>query len=241
MKKIILTLSIFLIVLFSFGQQKDTDTLYIQFKNLLTQNLKEGTTRYLTYIERPNNKLLQLSIWERKIKIDSLKQEISIEQFWKNVDTLGNRYIYSICKKSNFKPIYHYSKSGNDVIEAYDFEKELVHGSDSIPLNTKKDFTLKLPESCLNFELDMEVFQTLPLEMGKTYMINFYHPGGQTNPQYYAYKVVDEDTTLNCWLLQVVYDQYGKATFWINKDSHEVIKMKETYNTITRYKIKFSL
>ena len=224
------------------------DKINILENDLVMNQLKETQNKYLVYIEGPDGSIMDMAVWERNVSFGYFNNEevINIEQKWKNQDKAKTRSIFSISKRKNFQPLYHYAASGKGAVEAYDFKETKIIGSDSIATNTKKDFILDLTEPTLNWELDMEIFQTLPFALHKAFDINFYHPGSKTPPSIYTYTVVDEkETTLangmttDCWLLKIDYDEKNNAVFWIDKNTKEVIKMKEVFGQITRYKVKF--
>jgi hypothetical protein len=223
------------------------EVIKIGANELQTKYLKEGKNQYLVYVEKPDKSILEISIWERTISFSKHKDEdvIIIEQHWKNQDALRQRYIYSINNYKNFQPIYHYSKNGRGTIEAFNFEQDKIIASDSIANNSKKDFHKLLIEPTLNWELDLETFQMLPFEKGTNFKINFYHPGGKSDPKFYDYNVIGEEDvkvfdgeTIDCWLLKIVYSENSCATFWIGKKNREIIKMLEESNGMKVYKIK---
>ncbi|WP_299272588.1 hypothetical protein [uncultured Psychroserpens sp.] len=219
----------------------------INKNNLNTSYLTEGKKQYLVYRESKDGDVLDISIWERTIKFSKLnnKDAIVIEQHWKKPKAEKFRTVYSICQKENFYPIYHYAKVGTTKKDAFDFTSNHIKGSDSIIQNSKKDFYLKLKEPTLNWELDLETFQCLPLKKNTTFRINFYHPGSPNGPNYYNYEVIGEDTItigsadkVDCWLLKIKYERDNHAIFWIDKNNREVLKMVEVWDGIKRYKIK---
>ncbi len=224
------------------------DTININTHDLQMKHLKEGKNKYLVYIERPDGVVMDMSIWEREIVFSKFKNEqsINIIQNWKNQDTAKTRYIYSINKRENFEPLYHYAKSGTGKIDAFNFASNKIVAADSVTNNSKADFKVDLQTATLNWELDLEVFQTLPFAEGKTFRINFYHPGSKSLPKYYEYKVEGQETlttvnnkSIDCWLLKIEYAPKSSATFWINKTTRDVVKMTEVFNQIKRYKVKF--
>ncbi|HPF09839.1 MAG TPA: hypothetical protein PKW08_10695 [Flavobacteriaceae bacterium] len=223
------------------------DTLKIRENDLETKRIKEGTKQYLVYIEKPDKSILDLSIWERTISFSKFddKEVIIIEQNWKNQDTTRQRYVLSINGREYFQPIYHYSKNGRGIIEAFNFYRDKIVGADTVMRNSKKDFFLQLEEPTLNWELDVETFQLLPLENVRNFQLNFYHPGSKSAPAYYNYRVVGEEELkgtdgkrIPCWLLKIVYEEGSYATYWIAKNTREMVKMVEHSNGITRYKLK---
>lgn len=226
------------------------DTIQLSKHDLITSNLKPGTHQYLVYYGNvKKKKMMGSSIWNRKVNFKQWNGEevIEIEQQWYGSDTTFNRYVYSISRKKDFSPIYHTTKSKSG-IEAFNFLGKQVVGSDSVQDNLKKDMKVDADPSTLNWELDMEVFSTLPFKKeGQRFIINFYHPGGRTNPTYYEYAVIGSEKIkladqkeADCWKLKIDYAPTSWAIFWVSKKSREVLKMQETFGAGYRYKVKFS-
>ena len=247
-------LSILLMVnLFSARGQSTTVTekniVEISGDNLMMDYLKEGKNKYLVYVENANNAVINMSIWEREISFSEKNNEetIVIKQHWKNQDHTKTKKIYSINKRADFYPIFHLVEKGTGIKDAFDFKENLIKGTDSIDLNSKKDFSLKLEVPTFNFELDMETFQCLPYEKNTVFRINFYHPGGSKAPMFYDYEVIGEKVLdivsakkVDCWLLRVKYGEGNDTVFWISKKTREVLKVVEKWGPITAYKVKFN-
>lgn len=226
------------------------DTINISKGDLVTAQLKEGLHQYVVYFENPKKKRLgNASIWNRNVQFKKVNNQemIVIEQHWYSADTLFNRYVYSLAEKKTFAPLYHKTiMRGNT--ESFDFTTAKVEGSDSVNNNVKNDLSVDLSAPTLNWELDLEIFSTLPFKkVGQRFIINFYHPGGKTLPKYYEYVVSGEekistigDVQTDCWKLKIDYGQNSWAIFWIGKKSKEVLKMQEFFGGGYRYKVKFA-
>jgi hypothetical protein len=251
MKHLILSLLLLLMwMCLSCPANAQVDTIQLSKQDLMTSNLKPGVHQYLVYYgNAKKKKITGSSIWNRKVNFKQWNGEevIEIEQQWYSSDTAFNRYVYSISRTKDFSPIYHTTKSKNGV-EAFNFSKKLIVGSDTVENNLKKDMKVDSDPSTLNWELDMEVFSTLPFKKeGQRFIINFYHPGGRTNPKYYEYAVIGSEKIkladqkeAECWKLKIDYSPTSWAIFWIGKKSREVLKMQETFGAGYRYKVKFS-
>jgi hypothetical protein len=241
--------SLFLFIcLVAIRSHAQVDTIRLSTNDLITANLKPGLHQYVVYFEEPRKKRLsRMSIWNRQVnfKKHGGNDVIEVIQHWHGSDTTSNRYVYSISERKNFAPIYHYTKSARG-IEAFDFDKgKKISGSDTVSGNTKKDLDMALHVPTINWELDLEVFNTLPFKKeGQRFIINFYHPGG-TPPAYYEYAVTGaekvatvEGNTIDCWKLKIHYRQDSWAIFWISKKSKEVLKMQEYFQGRYRYKVR---
>jgi hypothetical protein len=242
-------ISLMLIMCSMLSASAQIDTIDVAKQDLITANLKEGLNQYLVYTENPKKKKITgHSLWNRQVNFKKIngKDVIEIEQYWSNNDTTFNRYVYSINDKNTFAPIYHYTKSSRGV-EAFDFTSSSVTGSDSVTNNAKKNLEVTLSKPTLNWEVDLEVYSTLPFKkVGQRFIINFYHPGGRFEPAYYEYAVIGEDNIASvgdnhktsCWKLKINYTPDDWAFFWISKKSKEVLKMQEYYKGNYRYKVK---
>lgn len=219
------------------------DSIKTTFNKLKLQSIKESANNYLVYMEKPDGSLVNMAIWKRETKLTHDK--IIIKQHWQTTDSATTRYVYSECNRGNFAPLYHYSKWGKH-IDAFDFKKQIVIGSDSIPNKRKEGFKKNYDYKPFNWELDLEVMKLLPYKFGKTFAINFYHPGSNASPsKFYEYKVLKKEYIENsfdgkteCWVLQIHYAQDDEAIFWISVKTQDVLKMVEHYRDFTRYKIK---
>lgn len=225
------------------------DTIRLANNDLDMSYLKEGLHQYLVYFENPKKqKIAGHSLWSRQV---SFKQRggidvIEIEQRWHSSDTTFNRYVYSVSQKKNFQPLYHYTKSARGV-DAFNFTTKQITGADSIEGNVKKDLRVDTDVATLNWELDLEVFNTLPIKKeGQRFLINFYHPGGSA-PKYYEYKIsgsekirASDNQEIACWKMKIEYGEGNWAIFWISKRSREVMKMQEHFKGNYRYKVRLS-
>jgi hypothetical protein len=237
----------FLSVILLYSQERET------VSSIKTNNIKrylnEGTRQYLVFTKKGESSESNLSLWSRTVrfqKIDS-QERIVVQQQWYPSDSSANRTVYSICNADNFLPIYHYSSTPKNGIEAYDFLENKIIGSDTTQGNTKKGFSVNEISSTLNWELDLETFPLLDLRIGKEFSINFYHPGSNSAPQEYTYRVLDEErisvigrSSIECWVLKINYNEKDYAMFWISKNGRDVVKMVEKYKSITRYKVLLS-
>ncbi|MBB6612522.1 hypothetical protein H7F15_15865 [Pontibacter sp. Tf4] len=222
------------------------DTVRVTGKHINTKHLKPGTRQYLVTISNPKNpKVLTQSLWNRDVRFEQVqgRERMVIRQNWIGADTLSNRTIESVMEK-DFTPIFHTSTSARGTA-AFNFYPDKITAADTARTNPWRNFVMPVPEPTYNWELDLEFFESLPLKPNTVFLINFYHPGSKTGPQYYAYKVTGSEKlptinnqTIDCWLLRIDYSPENYGIFWITKKSHEVLKMEEKFNGITRYKVK---
>lgn len=238
-----------LLILMPFMLNAQVDTIYQLDSKLIKKHLKPSSNQYLVFIQRKGDpRQTYTYIWSRDVKFANKngKELIEIDQKWYASDTARVRYVYSVMNANDFSPVYHYTKMGKS-IEAYDFYPDNISGSDSVENNAKKDFELALKKPMLNWELDLETFPLLDLKPGRRFAINFYHPGGKTEPKLYEYKVIGEESltvidggTVACWKLRIDYDAKSFAIFYISKKGREVLRMDEDFGGGVRYKVKLS-
>jgi hypothetical protein len=226
------------------------DTIYSISSKSIAESLRETTDQYLVFIQFNNKpKQTMTSLWSRSIhfKKHNNQDVIEVEQKWYASDSSSYRYVYSLVDKRTFSPIYHkvWSQRGT---EAFDFYPDKIVGSDTVANNSKKGFMISIKKPTLNWELDLETFGLLPLASNRSFMINFYHPGGKTAPAFYKYTVIGDDiltlgkdTKVPCWKLKIDYSEKSWAIFYINKKTKEIIKMEESFGMGVRYKVKLPL
>jgi hypothetical protein len=244
MKKLVMLLVLCSIM--STSAMAQPDTVRVTSKHINTKHLKPGTRQYLVTISNPKNPgILSQSLWNRDIRFEQVqgKERMVIRQHWIGADTLSNRTIESVMEK-DFTPIFHTSTSVRGTA-AFNFAPDKITAADTARTNPWRKFVMPTPEPTYNWELDMEFFESLPLKANTVFLINFYHPGSKTGPQAYAYKVTGSEKlptinnqTIDCWLLRIDYSPENYGIFWVTKKTHEVLKMEEQFNGITRYKVK---
>ncbi len=224
------------------------DTIDIS-RDLLVKNLPEGMSQYSVTLQMPNGAVRYVGIWNRTVRFSAAdaKKQIVVEQDWWTSDSAAYRKVFSICSFPDFVPVFHYSKDGKGKVEAFNFTPGRVTGSDTTADNARKGFDLALTIPTLNWELDLEIFRMLPYALNKTFVINFYHPGGPP-PAYYSYAVTGEETLAlagggqaDCWVMTIDYGSgRGSTNFWISKKTREVLKTKDSFNGAFRYKVKLA-
>jgi hypothetical protein len=218
--------------------------------HLMTGVLKPGLNQYLIYHQDPKDKqVLIFWYWLRDIKIETRNGTpcFTINQHWYGNDSAMYRSVYSVNAREDFAPIYH-SESVRGKTNAYNWNADGITGADTVQGNVQKAFNLRFDAPNLNWNLDIETFEMLPLAEGKSFLINFYD-AGLDPPQYVLYKVTgSEELSLfggdktDCWKLVTEGkgskgDVYSE-TYWISKKGHEFLKEEDSYTGMYRVKVK---
>ncbi|GAA4334552.1 hypothetical protein GCM10023149_41980 [Mucilaginibacter gynuensis] len=246
-KAILFALLLACIGSYTFAQT--VDTIRLKDKRLLTSVLQPGFKQYMVYFQMPvRNKVLSISLWTRDVSVTKFQNQpvYKVTQNWYAADTNQYRHIVSINKKADFAPIYHSETIGTKT-KAYNWYADKVVGADTVANNLAKDFKIDFNTPNLNWNLDIETFEMLPLAAGKTFAINFYD-AGILKPDYILYKVTGSETLtllnnekVDCWVLLHDGEHNGAKftqTFWITKKNHEFIKEEDAFNGGYRYKVK---
>ena len=241
----------FLIAILSHAlAQSPADTIRPGKGQLMTGVLKPGLRQYLVYFQEPaKTRELGFWFWMRDIAIETRHgvKTFVITQHWYGSDTAWYRTVYSLNTADNFAPVYH-SETVHGRTRAFNWNAGGITGADTIADNTRKGFYLKFQDPNLNWNLDIETFEMLPLAAGKSFLINFYD-AGLDPPKYVLYTVKGSEEVelmngehMDCWKL-VTEGADPKAgayseTYWISKATHEFLKEEDSYNGVYRYKIK---
>lgn len=231
--------------------QASIDTIRVGDGQLQLKYLPAGTERYLVYIEKDKVKK-SVWLWERAVSKENWNgnPSIVIRQQWVTSDTgFNSRQLLSVNNEKTFAPVYHTSSNPKTGKEAYNYNDQEIVTADSVAGVGRKGFKIATAQPSFNWELDLETFSLLPLKEGKTFVVNFYHPGSSTAPAWYTYKVTGSEKLsavngekVDCYKLYTEYaNNRGNSTWWISKKTHEILKMEEHFGPVTRYKIKLSI
>lgn len=199
--------------------------------------LKPGTHRYIR-VKVTDDTWTVNDVWTRDVRFETQNglKRVHIVQHWDAAGAGNGRLdIDSWFEEKTLRPLTHVrkrTKDGQTVVEAFDFQSDKVTGLADVENNAVKDLNLALTKPTYNFEIDMEMFQTLPLAPGYEAKMNFYHPGGKGQGDY-VFKVAGSDVItlpsggrLDCWVVTTDYNAPERplTKFWVAKDSQLVIK-----------------
>lgn len=234
---------------YKYASAQKIDSIKAGDKKLVIGQLKTGLKQYIVYFQMPaRKKSMNISLWLRDIKKSTRNNEpvFITTQHWYAADTNQYRHIISVNNAADFRPVYHQETIGNKT-KAYNWSDNKVSGADTVAGNLAKDFSLAFDQPNLNWNLDIETFEMLPLAYGKVFAINFYDAGIQ-KPAYTIYKVTGSEMLtlfnnekVDCWKLVQEGDFNGNKftqTFWITKKTHEFLKEEDAFNGGYRYKVK---
>ena len=246
--RIILFLA-FIAVSYSLAAQNKVDTIRGGQFNL--KYLPAGTQQYLVYLTKDGVKK-NIWLWERTTTREQWQGQnaVLIRQQWTTSDTgYNSRRLLSVVSAAGFTPVYHTATNPKTGTEAFNFHPAEIVTADTVAGVTRKDFRMAITEPSFNWELDLETFSLLPLKEGKTFAINFYHPGSQSGPAWYNYTVTGIEKikthtgkTTDCYKLYTAYsNNRGNCTWWLDKQTHEVLKVEEHFGPITRHKLKMAV
>lgn len=250
-KVIAISLTVLLLLSHMPKVSAQTDTIRLQDLRLITSALKPGLKQYLVYYQNvKDNRRLRFSLWLRNVEIEKRNKEnyFSITQHWYGTDSAAYRSVYSLNKMASFAPVYHAETIGKK-IKAYNWDADKITGADTVAGNEQKEFKLDFTVPNFNWNLDIETFEMLPLDAGKTFAINFYD-AGINMPQYVLYKVTGSEVIItldgnktDCWKLFTESEYKGRhftETYWISKTGHEFLKEEDFFDGGYRYKIKMT-
>jgi len=237
---------------FFISTAQDIDTVDFHYKHFHFKNLQACIHKYLVYSEdSTTQKRSAVYIWERNIALpNQLNKHIVIDQKWFSLDSqLFVRTMHSEIDAHTFLPILHhttFSGIGKPIhTELYLFSSNLICTDTLI---SDKKFKLGIEHPVFNWELDLETFSLLPLQIGKSFAINFYHPGSAILPHYYLYKVEGMTTisryaqkSIQCYQIRINYPNSNNySIWWVDVKTHNILKMKEYFNGKYRYKLLLS-
>jgi hypothetical protein len=253
-----------LILLFAFGyvsayhilMAQSPDTLVISPKNINTNALIEGKHEWLVFIQPKNGSRKRFSLWQRTIEFSKYQEKdaIIIRQVWEDNDSIVHT-VETICDRVDFSTLHQKGWTKGQGDASFDFQKKeaIVNGSLLLPTDTARSkrrvfnaFQKAVTQYFLNWHLDLEVFASLPYHENRVFAINFYDPGfNQPKVVYYAVEGSSklkshEGSEINCWVMSVEQGT-SSQTFWISKNTHEVLKMVANQPGQTRYKIKLGV
>ncbi len=223
-----------------------------RFDSLSTDDIDTSKREYLVFTKNTQtNQVTELSLWTRQSRIVEKMglKYVETTQTWRSNDPKMQRELSSLNRLASFAPVSHTRVQGSErKVEAFVFTDEQITGNTDVSDNTQKDFAMPANAATYNWELDIETFALLPLAMGKSFAINFYHPGSKNPPKNYLYTVVGEDVLSNisgddipCWQLKIEYQSGTYAIFWLRKSDGQMLKMQSEWEDHIRTKVRLGI
>jgi hypothetical protein len=236
---------LFLLLLIpSLAIAQDTIRVGHRFKNF--NQLEMGTKRDAVY-NSLDGEVKGMALKTRtteKVIIDG-KEYISITHSWVSPNTQWKGNFKYLCETETMRPVQHIRTTETAGVEAFRFIDSKIIGLDTATSNTQKDFELTLKEPTYNWEVDLETYSLLPMKKGYHAVMNFYHPGGNTPPEFYHLKVTGSEKlklpngkTIDCWVIFTDYGGTQPTRFWYTKKGQNFVKMEGQYNRMTIRKVR---
>jgi hypothetical protein len=198
--------------------------------------LKPGVRTYLRS-RQIGEQHAPVDIWRRETRIEIIDgvSRLRIVQRWDSPTSVAERD--SVFELGTFRPLTHLrvsTRDGTRVVEGFRFSNSGITGLDGVTDNSRADFSVASDEPMYNFETDLEMLQTLPLDAGYAVSIPFYHPAGGP-PARYVWRVAAEDrlqgpdgADIDCWIVETDYNSPANppARFWLAKTTQQFIKLE---------------
>lgn len=229
---------------------QQTDTIHAGDGQLDLRYLPAGTQRYLVYL-KTNDTKKNIWLWERTTAREKWHDSdaIVVRQHWITSDTgFNHRKLVSVVDPLTFTPLYHGTETTKGG-EWFNMRSREFAAADPVAQKKYVKGAYYPLVTSFNWELDLETFALLPLQEGKTFVINFVHPGSM--PAWHTYIVTGSEKIsavngemIDCFKLYTEYEHNntkGNSTWWLSKKTHEVLKMEEHFGMVTRYKIRLAV
>ena len=211
------TILILLLLLGQVSAQKN-DTLVIGPKQVNTKKVRTGTHFWINYnINSKDSIKRNLIAWQMTIEpvVHHDKSAFSIRQLVTGRDTIMMS-THTICDPETFVTRYHQSRSSFSSALDMDFENKTfsINGKPVTANDTARSSKIrwrKFDSSAtffsLNWNIDLAILPLLPYKANRTFLINFFEPGGA--PTLMPYTVINSEFLYNydnskteCWVLQ---------------------------------------
>lgn len=229
--------------------QAQIDTINTTNHKLISNYLREGKSSYVILLEDSlGRRMGPTQIWDRAIQFSKDAKEQRLYTFnWKYYmkDTLYASY-NATGYVATMAPLSHRMQVGKVLQRSVVFNgnQASVPEADRAVVRDKRFTSATLDPPAFSFPMDLEILPMLPIRnVGQEMAVAFYEPGMPASA-YYKLTVQRKESlpiasgvTVDCWVLIIDYGP-ASATFWISRKGREVLKTKDGFRGITRYKIK---
>lgn len=234
-----------MMLLASLAQAQKVDTIRMGHRFKQFKNLELGTVTDVVYNEMGGK--LNASIKKRTTEIVNVNgsEFVKITHEWNSPNEQWSGKFEYLCEPFTMKPVQHIRETKMQGLEAFSFFNNSISGLDSAQNNKQEGFQLELAEPTYNWEVDLETYSLLSMSEGKTFVMNFYHPGSPTPPAFYTLKIEGSEKltlangeTLDCWVIFTDYGGTQPTRFWYTKKGQNFVKMEGQYNQVKIYKTR---
>lgn len=212
---------------------KAQDTIRVGHKFKMFKHLEMGIKTDLIHHER--NGVIMGSVKTRTTELVTLEGQelLKITHAWKYANNKNEGKFVFYCSPETLEPIAHFRTTANKGLETFSFSESQITAIDTVKAGVNSDFNIALEEPSYNWEIDLETYSLIPMKKGKKVVMNFYHPGGNTNPGFYTMEIIGSEklpladgSEMDCWILFTDYNGTQKTKFWYTKKHQNFVKME---------------
>lgn len=229
--------------------QAQVDSINITNNKLIGNYLREGKSSYVILIEDSlGRRRGPTQIWDRTLRFSQDANGQKRYNFnWKYYlkDTLYANY-EATGNGVSMAPLSYRMQVGKTLQRSVVFNSNQVSvpEADRDLVRDKRFTSATLNPPAFSFPMDLEILPMLPIrKLGQVMAVAFYEPGTPSS-DYYKLTVqrkerlpITSGVTVDCWVLVIDYGP-SIGTFWISEKGREVLKAKDGFRGITRYKVK---
>ncbi len=222
-------------LIFTQAQAQDTIRVGHKFKDF--KQLEMGTVTDLIH-----NKIQGRTIASLKTRTSEMvniegEKVLKITHQWVSLNSQKKEMFEFFCEPETLKPIQHIRTTTRNGKESFLFQEGKISAIDSVSGGTNTDFSIDLKEATYNWEIDLETYSLLPMKSGATFVMNFYHPGGSAEPDFYTLNIegserlaLADGTEMDCWIIYTDYKGKQETRFWYTKKGQNFVKMEGSFN-----------
>jgi|SRR6056297_2850308 len=229
-----------LVILSTLVLNAQVATVNTETKVLKTIEGNESSKTYLVYLQDSlNGGKYNFEVWDRKLT-HNVKNKTYTLNWIRNKNSKKESYNYEIIFDTNFKTlterVIHKKLKDDHYItnrKYFMYENNKMYSSPDSLLHNTLPVRIDDLKYAINWELDLETVEALPLRLHKEFAICFYHPGSKTLPKYYNL-IVDRseivelnEKNFDCWVLKVAYSKHQTCEFWVDKKTNTVLVTKD--------------
>lgn len=229
--------------------QAQVDSINTTNNKLIGNYLREGKSSYVILMEDSlGRRMGPTQIWDRTIQFSQDADGQKCYNFnWKYYlkDTLYANY-EATGDGATMALLAHRMQVGKTLQRSVVFKGNQVSvpEADRDVVRDKRFTSATLNPPAFSFPMDLEILPMLPIrKVGQVMAVAFYEPGTPTSA-YYKLIVqrkerlpIASGVPVDCWVLVMDYGP-STATFWISEKGRQILKAKDGFRGITRYKVR---